>query len=162
MRGSLAAEKFATAAPETRRTPSTPARGTQGSAYLPAPGSSSPGWGVLVTSLDLLRLRDASSALEPWGPKGAARTAVRAGCGPSAPGSASFGHRPPGTPGGPGHALRAKPRPSLHPTPHPAQLRPGPHPPARATPKARNIALLLRRRGWEDRGGAADPERTRQ
>lgn len=41
---------------------------------------------------------------------------------PSAPGFASsrlasFGHRPPGTPGGSGHALCAKPRPSPRPTP---------------------------------------------
>lgn len=98
--------------------------------------SSSSGWGVLVNSLDLLRCRVASSAVELRGPEGAARTTVRAGYGPSTPDSASsplasFGHRPPGTPGGSGHALRAKPRPSPRPTPT------GPAPP-RPTPSARS------------------------
>lgn len=83
---------------------------------------SSPGKGVLLTSLDLLRCRDTGSALELRGPESTVRTTVRAGCWPNAPGSASsqlasFGHRPPGTPGGSGHALGAKPRPSPHPTP---------------------------------------------
>lgn len=49
------------------------------------------------------------------------------------------------------NARRPRPRPLLHPPS--AQLRPGPHPPPGATPKARNIAVLLRRGGWEDGGG---------
>lgn len=98
--------------------------------------SSSPGWGVLVNSLDLLRCRVASSAVELRGLEGAARTTVRAGYGPSAPGSASsrltsFGHRPPRTPGGSGHTLCVKPRPSPHPTST------GPAPP-RPTPSGRS------------------------
>lgn len=92
--------------------------------------SSSPDWGVLLTSLDLLRCRGAGSALELRGPEGAARTTVRAGGRPSAPGSASsqlasFGHRPPRTPGDSGHALRGKPRPRLS-SPHPHRPRSAP------------------------------------
>lgn len=49
------------------------------------------------------------------------------------------------TPSVPRHAPRLTPPP-------PARLLPGPHPPAGATPKERDTAALLRRRGWEARG----------
>lgn len=41
---------------------------------------SSPGRGVLLTSVDLLRCRDTGSALELRGPEGTVRATVRAGC----------------------------------------------------------------------------------
>lgn len=160
------AEKFATAARGTPRVPSPQPATRRAPLTFRLLWSSSPCWDDLVTSLDLLRCRDAGSALELRESEGAARTTVRAGCRRSAPGFASsrlasFGHRPPGTPGGSGHALLPSHAPHLTPPP-PARLLPGQHPPAGATPKARDTAALLRRHGWEARGGAAAPEGTRQ